>query len=193
MLQSHAYDTLIASAAQIYGVDPALVKAHMAAESAFNPRAYRAEPKINDASYGLMQLLWRTAQRFSNVAQPTDDDQTDLTGLYAPGVNIPIGAHLIADNLQAVGGDLDAAIAAYNEGVTAALADRAAGRPWRTYDPNYVAKVKSYQATFAADFQSPTPDADTSPPSGTSPGLQALGFALLSALGVWAIRKWLGA
>ena len=31
-------------------------------ESSFKPKAFRAEPHINDASYGLMQTLWRTAK-----------------------------------------------------------------------------------------------------------------------------------
>lgn len=189
---NHQYDQVIAAAAQVYGVDPALVKGHMAAESNFNPRAYRAEPKLGDASYGLMQLLHQTAARYSNVEVPTDADQANLTGLYDPGVNIPIAAHLIADNLAATGGNVDAAIAAYNEGLPRALDDAATGRPWRTYDPNYVAKVKSYQAAYAGDFAdggaTTAPDA-----TGTGSALPEIlvGLAITGLLTL-LLKRWIG-
>lgn len=63
--------------------DPALVMAVMQIESAFKPLAYRAEPHINDASYGLMQVLYSTAvdRGFGGPAE----------GLYDPETNIRIG------------------------------------------------------------------------------------------------------
>jgi soluble lytic murein transglycosylase-like protein len=63
--------------------DPALVMGVMQAESSFNPRAYRAEPQINDASYGLMQVLYSTAKDRGFSGAPE--------GLYDPATNIALG------------------------------------------------------------------------------------------------------
>ena len=49
-----AYAQLVAAAAGIHGIPEALVWAIMAQESNFNPKAFRAEPKIHDGSHGLM-------------------------------------------------------------------------------------------------------------------------------------------
>lgn len=65
----------------------ALIMGIMQTESSFNPRAYRAEPQINDASYGLMQVLYSTARDRGYGGAPD--------GLYDPEVNIRLGiAHL---------------------------------------------------------------------------------------------------
>jgi soluble lytic murein transglycosylase-like protein len=189
---NHSYDAVFAAAGAAYGVDPALVKAHAAIESAFNPRAYRAEPRIGDASYGLMQLLYATASQYSNVEEPTSADQAALSGLYAPGVNIPLGARVIADNLARASGDVEVAIAAYNEGIGRALADRSSGTPWRTFDPQYVAKVKQCWDAYRGDFAGGPPAPDTPAAAGGSPGLKALGLALLTFLGILVAKKWGG-
>lgn len=52
-------------------------------ESSFNPRAYRAEPQINDASYGLMQVLATTAAD-RGYRGPVE-------GLFDPETNIRLG------------------------------------------------------------------------------------------------------
>lgn len=174
---NHTYDALFQAAGQAYGVDPALLKAHAAQESAFDPHAYRAEPRIGDASYGLMQLLYTTARRYSNVSIPTAADRQELTGLYEPGLNVPLAARLIADNLAAAGGDVDTAIAAYNEGIGRALEDRDARRAWRTYDPNYVANVKACYQAYQADFDGSGPPAPDTPAGGLSPGAAKLLWA----------------
>lgn len=90
------------------GVPPAIVLATMAAESAFNERAYRAEPHINDASRGLMQLLFRTAQGLGYKGTPD--------GLYAPAVSTALGTQYLADGLELKKGDVWAAVSRYNNG-----------------------------------------------------------------------------
>ena len=91
------------------GADPvrvALVKAVIAAESGWNSGALRYEPALNDASYGLMQVLHRTAQIYAPTVTPGE--------LFIPRVNLEIGiAHL--DALLARY-DLNDTIAAYNAG-----------------------------------------------------------------------------
>jgi soluble lytic murein transglycosylase-like protein len=90
-----------------YGVDAALVLGHMKNESSFNPKAYRYEAKLNDASYGLMQLLLSTAQKYENVTAQQ---------LYDPETNIRIAMKYIRDNLNDWSGNVRDAIAAYNAG-----------------------------------------------------------------------------
>lgn len=53
-------------------------------ESSFDPQAYRAEPRLNDGSYGLMQLLGSTARGLGYVPD-------DLDGLFDPETNISLG------------------------------------------------------------------------------------------------------
>jgi soluble lytic murein transglycosylase-like protein len=99
---------LVQSKADAYGVEPALILAHIKQESAFNPKAYREEPTINDASTGLMQLLLGTAK--------TLDSNTTEEKLYDPEYNVDLGTRLIAKNLARYNGNLQDAIAAYNAG-----------------------------------------------------------------------------
>lgn len=109
--REHEFDREISEAARDYRVPVAMLKAIIAAESAFNPRAYRYEAHINDASYGLMQLLYRTAQSLGYVGKPD--------GLYNPRANIRLGAAYMADNLRTAAGNgygMESAISAYNGG-----------------------------------------------------------------------------
>lgn len=190
---NHTYDALFLAAGQAYGVDPALIKAHAAQESGFDPGAYRAEPRIGDASYGLMQLLYATAVALGySGARPTVTDQQNLTGLYAPGVNVPLAARLVKQNLDGSGGNLDTAIAAYNEGLLRAIDD---APNYRTFDPNYVANVKACYAAYQADFA--PPDSSSGPTAagvtggiGMSQATIALLLAGVAAALTWLVRKW---
>lgn len=96
--------------------DPFDVLAVVEIESSYRPRAYRAEPRIGDASWGLMQLLLSTARDRGY--------QGDGEGLFEPEVNIRLGmAHLrwSWDYLTRNGRVIDKAtwIASYNAGVGA--------------------------------------------------------------------------
>lgn len=98
------------AAAQKYNVEPALVFAHIKQESNWQPAAYRAEPKINDASWGLMQVLLKTARGV------TGNNNLTASELLNPEVNIDIGVRYIAKQLARYNGNLKDAIAAYNAG-----------------------------------------------------------------------------
>lgn len=105
------YDLIVAEAANAWDVDPALVKALIGAESEFNPRAYRAEPQIADASYGLMQLLYGTARTMGFTGATTQ--------LYDPVTNVRLGTRFIAEKIRTAasrGFGVDSAISAYNAG-----------------------------------------------------------------------------
>lgn len=93
---------MIAAAAMGEGVDPALVEAVVAVESAFSPRAVSRK-----GAMGLMQLMPQTARlyRVSNAFDPREN----LTG----------GTRHLRDLLVLFGGDLPQALAAYNAGASA--------------------------------------------------------------------------
>lgn len=62
---------LIVSTARKYGFKPQLFQAIVQTESSGNPQAYRFEPKLNDASYGLGQILGNTAKELGLQGDPT--------------------------------------------------------------------------------------------------------------------------
>lgn len=93
------YQPLIREAAATHGVDPRLIAAVVARESAFNPRAVSPV-----GAQGLMQLMPATA-KFLGVADPLDARQ-----------NVFAGARYLKLLLQTFRGDLDLTLAAYNAG-----------------------------------------------------------------------------
>jgi soluble lytic murein transglycosylase-like protein len=98
-LNVNAYNDAIAAAAQEYGVDAALLRAVIHAESSFNPNAVSMA-----GAQGLMQLMPGTANDLG-VQNPFDSTQ-----------NIRGGAHYLAQLLKQFNGDERLATAAYNAG-----------------------------------------------------------------------------
>ena len=93
------YADQISSAASQYGVDPHLVRAVIATESNFNPRAISRK-----GARGLMQLMPATADRFG------------VKNIEDPHENIHAGVRYLRYLLDLFGGDLVLALAAYNAG-----------------------------------------------------------------------------
>jgi soluble lytic murein transglycosylase-like protein len=91
--------SLIADAARTHGVDPRLVAAVAARESAFDVHSVS-----NRGACGLMQLMPETA-RFLGV-----------TNVFDPRENVFGGARYLRTLLDTFGGDLDLTLAAYNAG-----------------------------------------------------------------------------
>ncbi|MCP5101868.1 MAG: transglycosylase SLT domain-containing protein [bacterium] len=102
------YDLIIAEAAANYSVPFDWVKAFIGTESNFDPRAYRAEPQINDASRGLMQMLESTAR---DMGLKGDPDQ-----LFDPGVSIDLGAKYMRWLIDKYGMVYEEIYSAYNSG-----------------------------------------------------------------------------
>jgi soluble lytic murein transglycosylase-like protein len=101
-LDKRAFDVEIQVASETHGVDAALVRAIMHAESWFEPRAVS-----HAGAEGLMQLMPATQRRFG-VRNPFD-----------PVDNISAGVAYLSWLLEEFQGDLDRAIAAYNAGENA--------------------------------------------------------------------------
>lgn len=98
-LNLDAYRDEIAAAASDFGVDRALLRAVIHAESAFNPLAVSSK-----GAQGLMQLMPGTA------------GDLGVTDAFDVAQNIRGGARYLAQLLQAFKGDTQLATAAYNAG-----------------------------------------------------------------------------
>jgi soluble lytic murein transglycosylase-like protein len=126
------YDDLIKRASRRHGVPPALVKAVIHAESAFNPRA--VSPK---GAMGLMQLMPATAQLLG-VAQPFHANQ-----------NVHGGTRYLR-SLHDRYGSWTHTLAAYNAGPSAV--DHYRGIPPFDETRRYVKRVLSYYRRYHGDF-----------------------------------------
>ncbi len=121
-LNTVAYEAEIRAAARLHGVDEAIVRAIIHAESAFNPRALSRV-----GAQGLMQLMPATARRFG-VGDPFD-----------AGQNIQGGVQYLAWLLKRFNGNLTLAAAGYNAGEGAV--DRYKGVPPYSETRRYVERV----------------------------------------------------
>jgi len=101
------YNKEMFRAATEEGVPLAVLKGFFALESQFDAKSYRAEPQINDASYGIAQTLYKTAQGVGYKGTPE--------GLFDPYTSAKYGARFIAQLHKKYPNDLDV-IAAYNAG-----------------------------------------------------------------------------
>ncbi len=115
----------IDAAAQKYGLDPALLRGLIKQESGFNPNAGSAA-----GAQGLTQLMPGTA-RSLGCTNPLD-----------PAQAIDAGARYLRQQLDAFGGDVRKALAAYNAGPGAV--QRYGGVPPYGETQNYVQKVMAY-------------------------------------------------
>lgn len=122
------YRAIVETVAAENGLDPDLVLAVMAVES-----AYRPDVVSHANAQGLMQLIPETAARFG-VTDPFDPEQ-----------NIRGGAKYLRWLLSLFEGDVTKALAGYNAGENAVL--RYGGVPPYEETQNYVVKVRRYYQT----------------------------------------------
>ncbi len=121
-LNTTAYSSEIAAAAREFGVEEAVVRAVIHAESAYNPTAVS-----HAGAQGLMQLMPATARRFG------------VTDSYDAGQNIRGGVQYLAWLLKRYNNDLTLAAAGYNAGEGAV--DRHGGVPPYRETRYYVQRV----------------------------------------------------
>jgi soluble lytic murein transglycosylase-like protein len=123
------YDHLIAESCRLYGIDFALVKAVIRAESSFDPYAISSK-----GAEGLMQLMPDTSKRL-NVANPFD-----------PQENIRGGVKYLKYLMDRFNNDLKLSLAAYNAGET--IVAQVNGIPNYRETKNYVAEVLRYYQEY---------------------------------------------
>lgn len=102
------YESLLDQAAKEFDLEPALLKAVMAAESGFNPNA--VSPK---GAVGLMQVMPATAQRYG--LQP-DKKKSLAQKLADPMTNIRLGARYLRDLHRMFPAKPHLVLASYNAG-----------------------------------------------------------------------------
>lgn len=129
--ESAAFDRLIQAACQRYGVEFALVKAVMKAESAFNPGALS-----HAGARGLMQLMPATAAMHG------------VADIHAPSENIDGGVRHLRLLLNQFDEDVTLAVAAYNAGAGAVT--RYNGIPPYQETQEYVRRVLLYRDSYRA-------------------------------------------
>jgi soluble lytic murein transglycosylase-like protein len=118
-------------AANMTGIEPALIHAVIAVESKHNPRAQSIK-----GAYGLMQLMPETSRRF-NVLDKNNPKQ-----------NIVAGAQYLKELLKLFNGDIKLTLAAYNAGPAAV--QRFGGKiPPYKETVNYVPKVLKYYKQYS--------------------------------------------
>lgn len=121
-LNTDAYRAEIAAAAKQFGVDEAVVRAIIHAESAFRPNALSRV-----GAQGLMQLMPATARRFG------------VSNAFDPSQNIRGGVQYLSWLLKRFNGNLTLAAAGYNAGEGAV--DKYKGVPPYSETRRYVERV----------------------------------------------------
>lgn len=142
------FEPLIQQYAKQYRLDPALVKAVIAVESAFRPDA--VSPK---GALGLMQIIPDTGARYGIVG---DRKRSAVQKLLDPATNLRIGARHLRALLEMFTDNLDLVLAAYNAG------EGAVARYARTIPPYpetqmYVKLVQRFYATYKPEPEVPAP------------------------------------
>ncbi len=124
-----SYDRLISEVAERYGVEYALVKAVIKAESDFDRLAVSRKGAL-----GLMQLMPQTAA------------QHQVVNVFLPRDNIEGGCRHLRMLLDRYGGNLPLAIAAYNAGTR--TVEDAGGVPPIPETREYLARVLRYRLAY---------------------------------------------
>lgn len=131
-----SYEQIIKKMAAKYGVEPALIKAVIKAESNFDPAALSRKGAI-----GLMQLMPATAVNLK-VSDP-----------YNPHQNIEGGTKYLRNLSELFGNDLKLVIAAYNAGENAVIKYGRAIPPYKE-TKDYVKRVTTYLASYRKEASS---------------------------------------
>jgi soluble lytic murein transglycosylase-like protein len=151
------YEALLNQAAKDFSLEPALLKAVMAAESGFNPHAVSAKGAV-----GLMQLMPGTAQRYGLQANRQQSIQDKLTD---PKTNIRLGARYLRDLQKMFTSRLELVIASYNAGEGAVQKYKNQIPPYPE-TRNYVQIVTQFYRIYQPLYQ---PDAAAAAALSTAP------------------------
>jgi soluble lytic murein transglycosylase-like protein len=135
--KNESYDDIITRAAKLHGVDAALIKAVVSAESGFSKRAVSPV-----GAQGLMQLMPATASGLG------------VKNAFDPEQNIMGGTKYLKQMLADFKGNLDNALAAYNWGPGNMASWLRTGRGVKgqlmpNETKNYMTKVKKLKAQYS--------------------------------------------
>ncbi|EFK05600.1 transglycosylase SLT domain protein [delta proteobacterium NaphS2] len=131
--KSDRFAPMINSAAERYDVEPALIKAVIMAESAYNPKAVSRQ-----GAKGLMQLMPKTAHALG------------VKNAFNPAHNINGGVKYLRQLLDAFHHNVKLALAAYNAGV--AKVKQHGGIPPIKATRHYVKKVFAYYHHYKSEM-----------------------------------------
>ena len=140
------FDPMIKQYAAMHNVDPALVKAVIAVESAFQPGVVSAKGAL-----GLMQIIPGTGERYGVVA---DRKKSVAEKLSDPATNLRVGTRYLRDLLGMFAQNVELALAAYNAGENAVQRHKNTVPPF----PETREYVKRVQKLYA-NFRPPKPAA----------------------------------
>jgi soluble lytic murein transglycosylase-like protein len=126
------FDPIIDAQSRQYGIDKSLVKAVIAAESNYNPKAVSKK-----GASGLMQLMPKTAESLK------------VADCFNPSDNIRGGVRYLRFLLDTFKGDVSLALAAYNAGMSNVAKYK--GVPPFNETRNYIAKVMNYQRSYQSN------------------------------------------
>ncbi len=131
--KSDRFNPVIQRAAERHEVDPALIKAVIMAESAYDPKAVSKQ-----GAKGLMQLMPGTARALG------------VKNAFNPAHNINGGAKYLRQLLNAFNENLKLALAAYNAGIT--KVKRHGAVPPIKATQRYVKKVFAYYHHYKSEM-----------------------------------------
>lgn len=134
------YQSEVQAAAQATRLDPALIHAVIATESAYNPQALSRK-----GAYGLMQVLPTTALTLTAVP----------VRQWSVPQQIWWGSHYLKQMLDMFEGNVTLALAAYNAGPQAVKAHQHAVPPYAE-TKKYVPKVLGYYHVFQSRLNQPS-------------------------------------
>lgn len=128
------FTPVIERAAKDHGVNKAIIRAIIMAESTFNPKAVSKR-----GAKGLMQLMPRTAKSLG------------VKNSFDPAQNVHGGVKYFRQLLDKFGGNVDFALAAYNAGSKNVYKHK--GVPSFGVTKRYIKKVKEYREFYKGEYQ----------------------------------------
>ena len=102
------YWDLVQAEAETYGFDPYLMLSMMRQESLYFPRAVSPADAL-----GLTQVIPTTAD---GIAEAIEEEDFTYIDLFRPNVSIRFGSYYVGTQIDGFGGNVRAAVAAYNGG-----------------------------------------------------------------------------
>lgn len=153
---------LVDEHARANALDPALVRAVIAVESAFDPDA--VSPK---GAVGLMQVMPDTGERWGVTG---DAKRSVADKLAQPAINLRVGTRHLREMLARYAGDVVLALAAYNAGEGAV--DRHGGVPPYPETREYVKLVALFHDWYRPPAPAPAPAIVPAPPAAPAPAIR---------------------